>query len=101
MRYLSERSIEFNQDLYVCFIDYKAFDHVSWRKLMEILHNIGVDWWDRRLIATLYMSQTAAARLNYELTGPSQVGKRSLARLSDFSNTVQCLCGSHDEGSIG
>jgi len=44
MRCLSERSMEFNQDLYVCFIDYeKAFDRVNWRKLMEILHNIGVD----------------------------------------------------------
>jgi len=76
MRCLSERSIEFNQDLYVCFIDYeKAFDRVNWRKLMEILHNIGVDWRDRRLIATLYMSQTAAVRLNYELTEPSEVGR--------------------------
>ena len=35
MRCLSERSIEFKQDLYVCFIDYeKAFDPVNWRKLM-------------------------------------------------------------------
>ena len=76
MRCLSERSIEFNQDLYVCFIDYeKAFDRVNWRKLMEILQNIGVDWRDRRLIATLYMSQTAAVRLNYELTEPSEVGR--------------------------
>jgi len=64
MRCLSERSIEFNQDLYVCFDYETAFDHVNWRKLMEILHNIGVDWQDRRLIATLYMSQTAAVRLN-------------------------------------
>jgi len=44
MKCLSERSIEFNQDLYVCFIDYeKAFDRVNRRKVMEILHNIGVD----------------------------------------------------------
>jgi len=71
MRRLSERSTEFNQDLYECFTDYeKAFDRVNWRKLMEILQNIGVDWRDRRLIATLYMSQTAAVRLNYELTEP-------------------------------
>jgi len=74
MRCLSERSTEFNQDLYVCFIDYeKAFDRVMWRKLIEIVHNIGVHWRDGRLIATLYMSQTAAARLNYELTEPNEV----------------------------
>jgi len=42
---------------------------------MDILHNIGVDWRDRRLISTLYMSQTAAVRLNYELTEPSEVGR--------------------------
>jgi len=42
---------------------------------MEILHNIGVDWRDRILIATLYMSQIAAVRLNYELTEPSEVGR--------------------------
>ena len=44
MRFLFEKSIEFNQDLYMCFIGYeKAFDRVNWRKLMEILHDIGVD----------------------------------------------------------
>ena len=44
MRCPSERSIEFNHDLHVCFIDYeKAFDRVNWRKLIEILHNIGID----------------------------------------------------------
>jgi len=37
--------------------------------------NIGVDWRDRRLIATLYISQTATVRLNYELTEPSEVGR--------------------------
>jgi len=42
---------------------------------MEILCNIGVDWQDRRLIATLYMSQTAVVRLNYELAEPSEVGR--------------------------
>ena len=51
----------------------EKIDGVNWRKLMEILHNIGVDWRDRRLIATLYMSQTAAVRLNYELTEPNEV----------------------------
>jgi len=42
---------------------------------MEILHNIGVGWRGKRLKATLYMSQTTAVRLNYELTKPSEVGK--------------------------
>ena len=37
MRCLVERRIEFNKDLYVCFVDYeKAFDRVEWKKLMRI-----------------------------------------------------------------
>jgi len=46
-----------------------------WQKLEKIDRDIGVDWRDRRLIATLYMSQTVAVRLNYELTEPSEVGR--------------------------
>ena len=38
MRCLVERKIEFNNDLYMCFVDYeKAFDYVDWKKLMMIL----------------------------------------------------------------
>ena len=48
MRCLVERRIEFNKDLYVCFVE--AFDLVDWKKLMRILEEIGVDWRDRRLI---------------------------------------------------
>ena len=60
-----ERRIEFNKDLYVCFVDYeKAFDHVDWKKLMMILEEIGVDWKDRRLFAELFMEQTAVVRSN-------------------------------------
>ena len=76
MRCLAERSIEFNQDLYVCFVDYeKAFDRVNWKRLMEILTSIGVDWRDRRLIAALYMEQTAVVRVNNELSEPSEIGR--------------------------
>jgi len=39
MRCLPEKSTEFNQDLHVCFIDYKAVDRVNWKKLMEIFRD--------------------------------------------------------------
>ena len=65
MRCLDEWCIEYNQDLFVCFVDYeKAFDQVNWKKLTEILADLGVDWKDRRLVAALYMGQTAVVRVN-------------------------------------
>jgi len=40
----------------ICFVDYKkAFDRVDWKKLMNALRRIGVDWKDRRLIGNLYI----------------------------------------------
>ena len=50
--------IEINEELYACFIDWqKAFDHVNWTKLMQILKRTGIDWCERRLISKLYMDQ--------------------------------------------
>ena len=59
LRTLGERSLQHDKDLYICFIDYeKAFDRVSWYKLMRALVRLGVDWRDRRLICRLYMNQS-------------------------------------------
>ena len=75
-RVLGERSIEHAQDVYVCFVDYeKAFDRVNWTKLMTIFKEIGVDWRDRRLIATLYMGQTAYVRVDGSLTDAAIIGR--------------------------
>jgi len=55
MRMLSDRSLEHEKDLYVCYIDFeKAFDRVRWDKMMEILKELSVDWRDRRMIKDLY-----------------------------------------------
>ena len=35
---------------------------------MRILEEIGVDWSDRRLIAELYMKETAVVKINSEVT---------------------------------
>jgi len=44
MRAITERCTEHNQTVYVCFVDYeKAFDRINWKKMKEILKNIGVD----------------------------------------------------------
>ena len=76
MRVLGERSIEHNQPVYVCFVDYeKAFDRVDWPRLMSILKDLGVDWRDRRIITTLYMGQTASVRTDQGEAGPCVIGR--------------------------
>ena len=65
LRILSERTLEIDEELSVCFIDLqKAFDRVSWTKLMQILKEIGIDWRERRLISNLYVVQSVKVRMN-------------------------------------
>ena len=67
IRMLSERAIEMQRDVYMCFIDFtKAFDKVQHEKLFEILNNIDIDGKDLRLIRNLYWEQTACMRVNNE-----------------------------------
>src|SRR6218665_2443926 len=47
LRMLTERSLEHKQEVYICFVDYeKAFDRVDWKKLINALRRMGVDWRD-------------------------------------------------------
>jgi len=42
---ISERTLEIDAELCVCFIDWqKAFEQVNWTKLMQILKVAGIDW---------------------------------------------------------
>ena len=48
LRWLGERSLQHNKDLFICFVDYeKAFELVNWCKLLDTLNKIGVDNRDR------------------------------------------------------
>ena len=72
IRMLSERSIEHDNDVHVCLVDFeKAFDRVEWVKMMETLASIQVDWRDRKLIRELYMCTEAVVRV---AEGESQPG---------------------------
>ena len=45
MRIIAERTLEIDEELCVCFIDWqKAFDRVNWTKLMQILKRTDIDW---------------------------------------------------------
>ena len=76
MRMLIQRSLEYDKDVYICFVDFeKAFDRVNWPKMMTVLKEIGVDWRDRRLIADLYMKQEMVVRVDGNNSGPGVVGR--------------------------
>ena len=69
MRMLSERAVEMQKDVYLCFIDYeKAFDTVRHADMLEMLRRIGADSRDIRVIRNLYYEQKAALRVENELT---------------------------------
>ena len=64
VRMLSEKAIEMQKDLYLCFIDYeKAFDRVGHKDIVDMLMKIGIDGKDLRVITNLYWNQKAAVRV--------------------------------------
>ena len=65
---LAERCIEMQKDLYLCFIDSKAFDKVRHEKLFNILEHLDIDGKDLRVIRNLYWDQSAAVRIGGELS---------------------------------
>ena len=76
MRILAERTLEIDEELCVCFIDWQnAFDRVKLTKLMQILKRIGIDWQERRLISKVYMEQKVKVRLDRGETRSVQIGR--------------------------
>ena len=77
MRIIAERTLEIDEELCVCFIDWqKVFDRVKWTKLMQILKRTGIDWCERRLISKLYMDQRVKVLLDRGETRNVQIGRR-------------------------
>jgi len=76
LRIISERTLEIDEELRVCFIEWqKAFDRVNWTKLMQILKETVIDWRERRLISNLYMAQSVKVRLNRGETRSVKIGR--------------------------
>ena len=76
MRTICERSLEHENDVFICFVDFeKAFDRIDWVLLLKILRNIGVDWKDRRLIMNLYMYQKAVVKVKQEFSEEGEIGR--------------------------
>jgi len=76
LRVLYERSLEFNNKVYTCYVDSeKAFDRTDWTKLLSILPSIGVDWRDRWLIWNLYNGQSFRIRIDEGLSHSCSAGR--------------------------
>jgi hypothetical protein len=90
LRVISERTLEIDEDLCVCFIDWKkAFDRVNWNKLTQILKGTGIDWRER-LISNLYMAQSVKVRLNRGETRSVKIG-RGGTRMLFVTSSVQLV----------
>ena len=73
---LERQSIEVQQDVYICFIDYtKAFERVDHTKLIECLKEIGVDNKDLQIIAKMYWEQTAVVRTKNRVSSGFKIKK--------------------------
>ena len=69
MRMLSERAIQMQKVLYVCFIDYvKAFDKVQHQALMKVLDMLDIDGKEIELIKNLYWNQLAAVKIDGKMS---------------------------------
>ena len=58
-RIISERSLDVEEELCECFIDWQgAFERINLIKLLQILKGTGFERRERRLISKLYMEQS-------------------------------------------
>jgi hypothetical protein len=74
---MSEQILDIDKELCACFIDcQKAFGHVNWTKLMQILKATGTDWHEIRLISKLYMDQSVKLKLDQEEARSVTTGRR-------------------------
>jgi hypothetical protein len=76
LKTICERSLEFGNNVYACFVDLeKAFDRVGWKLLLDTLKEIGVDWRDRRMIKNLYLRQFATVRIQGSTSRKLTIGQ--------------------------
>ena len=58
------------------FLGYeKAFDRVDWKKLINVLRRMDVDWRDRRLIGNLYLGQKIRVKIEGEFSELGSIGR--------------------------
>ena len=69
IRWIIEKTREFQKNIYFCFIDYaKVFDYVNHNKLWKSLQEIGISEHLICLLRNLYASQEATVRIGHGTT---------------------------------
>ena len=72
----TEKAIEFQKNIYLCFVDYaKAFDCVDHHKLWKILQEMGISDHLICLLRNLYAGQEATVRTGPGTTDWFEIGK--------------------------
>ena len=76
IRWIMEKSREFQKNIYFCFIDCaKAFDCVGHNKLWKILKEMGIPDHLTCLLRNVYAGQEATVRTGHATTDWFQIGK--------------------------
>ena len=76
IRWIIQRAIEFQKNIYFCFIDYtKTFDCVGHNQLWKILQEMGMPDHLTCLLRNLYAGQEATVRTGHGTTDWFQIGK--------------------------
>ena len=84
IRWIIEKSREFQKNIYFCFIDYaKALDCVDHNKLWKILKEMGIPDHLTCLLRNLYAGREATVRTGHEQQTGSKSGK-------EYVKTVYC-----------
>ena len=75
IRWIIEKTREFQKNIYFCFIDYaKALDHVDHNKLWKILQEMGIPDHLTCLLRNLYAGQETTVRTGHGTTDRFQIG---------------------------
>ena len=76
IRWIIEKAIEFQKNIYFCFIDYaKAVDCVDHNKLWKIIQEMGIPDHLTCLLRNLYAGQEATVRTGHGTTDGFYIGK--------------------------
>ena len=76
IHWIMEKAIEFQKNIYFCFIDYaKAFDCVGHNKLWKIMKEMEIPDHLTCLLRNLYEGQEATVRTGHGTTDWFQIGK--------------------------
>src|SRR5215469_7200857 len=70
IRQLTEKALEFNRPIYLCFIDIeKAFDKIRLKHVLNILRDLGVPSGILSLIQDIYTNNYASIKIEGKLEG--------------------------------